>query len=514
MGKQKETKEFNLFTDYEEVEGNIFAEIAIKAAKSEITQKNRKIEDFGEKIGGARKDLYAAYCDLMKTATEKEIEKVPLSKSFPAPNYKKLLENGIERWKLDAVRVLRDTIPMKPKKYSWKIAEWAEETAILRDMSINILENQWTAEDFSEELEEKLEEKGIRNDYLVNYSNEESWEKATENSYKMEKTYPYPTVAEMEDIKAAYEYLFDCIRFKAQEKEYELYSARAENIQEMLKESKLLFDRELTAKQTAMNKMSEEVFGIELKYFEGSPEVHGKYDENLDIMYLNEKEETSLDWTFWHEAFHVMKKHESELYEDILKHVESHEFFTNQQIEEYREAVKRPKMSKSKIMEEMLADAFADMKTGRRIVEKISKENRSLAVKLADFTKKLLNGMKKFFKAKEVQEKYPEVALTNMQFRDFTSRIEENINSLESDKNKLAKESKGYKILRLGKNINSPYKYRSEQQKKFDVEAAKRLVKKYSVETVGKIIQELSPLGEKNKKYGNDIAKSVKSYGR
>ena len=78
MGKQKEIKEFDLFTDYEDVEGNIFAETAIKAATSEIRQKNRKIEDFGEKIGGARKDLYAAYCDLMKTATEIEIEKVPL----------------------------------------------------------------------------------------------------------------------------------------------------------------------------------------------------------------------------------------------------------------------------------------------------------------------------------------------------------------------------------------------------------------------------------------------------
>ena len=36
-------------------------------------------------------------------------------------------------------------------------------------------------------------------------------------------------------------------------------------------------------------------------------------------------------------------------------------------------------MSKSKAMNEMLAAAFADMKTGRRVIEEISKENRSLA---------------------------------------------------------------------------------------------------------------------------------------
>ena len=89
----------------------------------------------------------------MKTALEEEVEKVPLSKSFPAPNYKKLLESGIEQWKVDAVRALRDAIPNKPRKYSWRIREWTEQAAIMRDMSISILENEWTKETFSSELE-------------------------------------------------------------------------------------------------------------------------------------------------------------------------------------------------------------------------------------------------------------------------------------------------------------------------------------------------------------------------
>ena len=89
----------------------------------------------------------------MKTALEEEVENVPLSKSFPAPNYKKLLESGIEQWKVDAVRALRDAIPNKPRKYSWRIMEWTEQAAIMRDMSISILENEWTKETFSSELE-------------------------------------------------------------------------------------------------------------------------------------------------------------------------------------------------------------------------------------------------------------------------------------------------------------------------------------------------------------------------
>ena len=158
MGKEKNSVEYDLFEDFANVdEENIIVgavkQAAEKSPKNEPIKKSQKIEDFGEKIGGARKDLYAAYRDLIKVATEEEIEKVPLSKSFPAPNYKKLLESGIESWKVDAVRALRDTIPMKPKKYSWKITEWSEKAAILRDMSINVLEDKWTAEEFSEELE-------------------------------------------------------------------------------------------------------------------------------------------------------------------------------------------------------------------------------------------------------------------------------------------------------------------------------------------------------------------------
>ena len=353
-------------------------------------------------------------------------------------------------------------------------------------------------------LKSKLEEKNIRNDYLVNFRSEESWKKATEKSFKMEKTYPYPTATEIEDIKTAYEFLFDSIRFKMHDKNCELYSASAENISEVLKESKLLVEKNLSSEQIALKKMSEEVFDIEVKYFEGSPKLHGRYDDDEKIIYLNGKAETTLDWTFWHEAFHIMKKKEPELYEDILKHVESCEIFTSQQVENYRQAVNQPSLKKSKVIEEMLADAFADMKTGRRIVEKISGKNSSLAEKFADFTKKLLDGVKKFFKAKEVREKYPEVALTNKQFKNFVSRVEENICSLQNAK----KISVGYKILQ------SPYKYSPKKQKKFDVESAAELTKKYSAESVKNLIQELSPLGRKNKNYGREILQELRSGGK
>ena len=877
MNKKKKTADFDLFADFGAVdEGNIVAGAVMQAVeetqKREPEKKSQRIEDFGEKIGGARKDLYAAYCDLIRVAIETEVEDVPLSKSFPSPNYKKLLESGVESWKVDAVRALRDAIPLKPKKYSWRIREWADKVSVLRDMSVDVLENKWTAEEFSAELEkmktreseygsslrdikfvaqrvedtmliykvmghgqdcsalvfaelekydygyseerkielremhganryrilsygetesdaieryknqdrhqektprtkknpfkvyswknsnyyfigckvgkeyveiqspfekseeafaylnshmeeleeklekyrdipyereaentprtgelkrtgdvtpeqfqetfgfrgvefgtwvenknrqenlnnaydaltdmaealnllpralslngslglvfgargrdgknaplahyepvkvvinltknkgsgslghewmhsfdnyfgkkeknsatamithstqeknpqnvssevmegfrlvqdvinrsglaercknldkrrekfywtlpeelmarafevylkEKLKERGIQNDYLVNYRSEESWSKATENGFKMEETYPYPTATEIADIKAAFDYLFDSIRFKSHDENYELYSAATADIRACVKNSRLLFDRELTFEQTALQKMSGDVFGIDVKYFEGAPELHGRFDDDCDIVYLNGKSETSLDWAFWHEAFHVMKKHEPELYDDILAHVERHEIFTGQQIENYCKAVKQPKMSKVKALEEMLAYAFADMKTGRRVIAEISKENRSLADKLAAFTQKLLDGVKKFFKAKEVREKYPSITLTSKQFKDFATRIDENIYAMRGSK--AAKSSKGYKILSV--MTRSPYEYAPTKQKAFDIESAKELSKKYSSEAIQKMLQDLSPLGRKNKNYGKEIMQEVRACGR
>ena len=86
MNNKKMSVEYDLFADFGTVdESNIVAGAVMQAVDEtqnrEPTKKSQRIEDFGEKIGGARKDLYAAYCDLMKVPIESEVEGVPLSKS-------------------------------------------------------------------------------------------------------------------------------------------------------------------------------------------------------------------------------------------------------------------------------------------------------------------------------------------------------------------------------------------------------------------------------------------------
>ena len=82
--------------------------------------KVEKIDDFGEKIGGARKDLVSE----LDGISEDDIANLPLSKSFPEPNYKKLIEDGIISEKAAMLlKFFYDAIPNKPRA-KYKVKSW------------------------------------------------------------------------------------------------------------------------------------------------------------------------------------------------------------------------------------------------------------------------------------------------------------------------------------------------------------------------------------------------------
>ena len=51
---------------------------------------NSKIQDFGQKIGGARKDKYSRYKDMIAAITGEALAKNPLSKVFTMPDLRAL----------------------------------------------------------------------------------------------------------------------------------------------------------------------------------------------------------------------------------------------------------------------------------------------------------------------------------------------------------------------------------------------------------------------------------------
>ncbi|ADU99446.1 PLxRFG domain-containing protein [Alicycliphilus denitrificans] len=112
-----------------------------------------RIEDFGETLRGARKMLYAeAYADGMAKAKELDAKAHPLSKTWPDPDYAKLLEGGAAPEAVALVRALRDAVPTKPQS-SWKLKGWTQKMQALRGFAEDILAGRAEAAAVTRELE-------------------------------------------------------------------------------------------------------------------------------------------------------------------------------------------------------------------------------------------------------------------------------------------------------------------------------------------------------------------------
>ena len=109
----------------------------------------RILQDFGEKIGGARKDAFAMYRLAMKNAQEITADFNTLKDAWPKPNYQKIeKENLIEPWKLAALRALREVISAKPKKYYENT--WRKDLLKRRDLANSVLDDSLDQEAFED----------------------------------------------------------------------------------------------------------------------------------------------------------------------------------------------------------------------------------------------------------------------------------------------------------------------------------------------------------------------------
>ncbi|AMO56425.1 hypothetical protein GZ77_06440 [Endozoicomonas montiporae] len=96
------------------------------------SQSEQKIEDFGEKIGGARKDVWAGFRESL--SGDVDVKALPLSKTFPEPNYEKLHEAGADSQSLAIIAAVRADIPAKPRK-SYKLKSWAANVEAARQIA-------------------------------------------------------------------------------------------------------------------------------------------------------------------------------------------------------------------------------------------------------------------------------------------------------------------------------------------------------------------------------------------
>ena len=104
-----------------------------------MKEKTEKIEDFGEKIGGAKKDLAAGYLKVLKETSVDDLVRQPLSKVFPKPNFKKLVSStSMTVDDAIALSYIYSTIKSKPRANnsysSSKTERWAKETRNIMDL--------------------------------------------------------------------------------------------------------------------------------------------------------------------------------------------------------------------------------------------------------------------------------------------------------------------------------------------------------------------------------------------
>ena len=104
------------------------------------------IDDFGEKIGGARKDYASEYRNNFHDFSDDDISNMPLSKIWPEPDWEKLAFEGFDAWLLGFIHASRDSIPRKPTgRYAGRaLARYVEGVKGLRHLCVKILTGDFT----------------------------------------------------------------------------------------------------------------------------------------------------------------------------------------------------------------------------------------------------------------------------------------------------------------------------------------------------------------------------------
>ena len=121
--------------------GNDALEDTLNNKKPTEATQQEKIEDVGEKIGGARKDMAGEYKkraeeDLAKSTSELEefISKTPISKIFNF-DFKKLREQGMSNEVVSFIKICKQAIPAKPRNL-YKLKKWVSGTLSIYEMCL------------------------------------------------------------------------------------------------------------------------------------------------------------------------------------------------------------------------------------------------------------------------------------------------------------------------------------------------------------------------------------------
>lgn len=129
-------------SELKEAADGLFSEEELKQDLPPFTPtgKPERIEDFGEKILGARKDMWGKYRAAMTSELPADVRSITLSQYFPEPNYEAAIAKGITTEQLAIVKALRDSIPTKPQLLG-RAAQWVEGLKAARETANQVLQH-------------------------------------------------------------------------------------------------------------------------------------------------------------------------------------------------------------------------------------------------------------------------------------------------------------------------------------------------------------------------------------
>ena len=107
------------------------------AAAAKTPAKPAGIQDFGDKIGGARKDVWRSYQETLAKDLP-DVADISLAKHFPEPDYEAALAQGVPLESLAAFKAVRDSMPSKPRN-SAKLKRWGVMAAEVHDLFQKLL---------------------------------------------------------------------------------------------------------------------------------------------------------------------------------------------------------------------------------------------------------------------------------------------------------------------------------------------------------------------------------------
>lgn len=104
-------------------------------------KKSESIRDFGEKIAGAKKDLWASWKERMRE-TPAEGSEFTVSEVFPMPNWEAAIANGTDTDTLAFIKLIRDISMSVPKKRR----DWRDLVLSFRNYARSVLDGDITTE--------------------------------------------------------------------------------------------------------------------------------------------------------------------------------------------------------------------------------------------------------------------------------------------------------------------------------------------------------------------------------